>query len=134
MNVIKLPQKKRRVLERDIQAAIRKHVNRLPGVRIVRNNTGTLRDIRDVPITYGLGDGSPDLVGVIVVEGLPLTFAIEVKAPGKKPSPAQRAWHRFARKWGITVIVAHTVEYAMEQTRALQARYVSRVAQLRAAS
>jgi hypothetical protein len=126
MNVIKFERKQRRVLERDIQAQIRACVNRLPFARVVRNNTGMLRDVRDVPVFYGLGEGSPDLVGAIRVhlvsrKPIGIAFGIEVKRPGKKPTPPQRAWHRFARLWGIHVIVADSAELAVSEVRRLHA-------------
>src|SRR5882672_4792967 len=78
-------------LTREIMVAL----NRLPGVRVFRNNTGALPDRTGRIVYYGLGTGSPDLVGWKVmslakaVGGVAVWYdqavflGIEVKVPGK---------------------------------------------------
>lgn len=130
-------------LERDILNEIRSALAREPGVWIVRNNSGktksaeaiagvvcrivgirfmaaivaALRAFLGNPHAYGLGIGSPDLVGTVsVVDGsrtYPVFFAIEVKRPGKKPTADQVAWMKAATERGVSCGVAHTVGEAM---------------------
>lgn len=106
-------------------------VNRIPGVRVARNNSGKTpipcptckgKLCRGCamrlafPFSFGLGDGSPDLVGLITIGGLhsavpafesleplAIAFGLEVKQPGKTASPDQRAWHRVALSRGMHV-------------------------------
>lgn len=80
-------------------------------VLLWRNNTGRLQDRTGRWVQYGLGLGSPDLVGILRPSGQLL--AVEVKMPGKKPESHQEAWHRAARDAGAIVIVAHSVEEAL---------------------
>ncbi len=77
-----------------------------------RNNVGKLQDARGRWVTYGLGIGSPDLIGIVRPTGRML--CIEVKVPGKDPEPHQECWHRAARAAGALVIVAHSVEEAID--------------------
>jgi hypothetical protein len=80
-------------------------------VLLWRNNVGRLQDIRGRWITYGLGVGSPDLVGILRPSGRMIAF--EVKLPGKSPTPEQLAWHRAAAAAGALVVVVHSVEEAL---------------------
>lgn len=84
---------------------------KVPGVRARRNNVGKLPDLRGVWVHYGLGDGSPDIVGTISIGGmhsafrsrssiyLSIAFAVEMKTPEtivKKDmgrTPEQVSWH-----------------------------------------
>jgi hypothetical protein len=64
-------------------------------------------------ITYGLGTGSPDLVGA--VDGR--AFGLELKSPTGRTRPEQDAWHEAARRRGVPVAVVRTVEEAEEAIR-----------------
>ena len=59
-------------------------------------------------ITYGLGVGSPDLVGAI--DGR--AFGLELKSPTGRVRPEQVAWAEAARRRGVPVAVVRTVEEA----------------------
>ena len=59
-------------------------------------------------ITYGLGVGSPDLVGA--VDGR--AFGLELKSPTGRTRPEQIQWHDAARARGVAVAVVRTVEEA----------------------
>lgn len=120
------PREKRKPKEIDVQAAIVSAVGRLPGVRVVRNNVGTIEDSRGIPVTFGLGEGSPDLVGVITLGGpesairelahlepIALAFGIEVKQPGRYATRTQRGWHHVARRRGMPVGVARSPDDAV---------------------
>jgi hypothetical protein len=59
-------------------------------------------------IVYGLGKGSPDLVGI--VDGR--AFALELKAPDGALADHQAAWHVAARRRGAFVAVVRSAEEA----------------------
>lgn len=71
-------------LTREIMAAL----NRIPGVHVFRNNTGALEDRNGRLVYYGLGKGSPDLVGWISSQSVAYPTArflgVEVKVPGRE--------------------------------------------------
>src|ERR1019366_9150433 len=83
--MIEIPKKPpRKRIETDVTNEIRKWLGETSDVRLMRNNVGELRtvvrmrpdlgpNIAEVgrPVTYGLGTGSPDLVGHIAVEVMP---------------------------------------------------------------
>lgn len=62
------------------------------GCRLFRNNTGMLRDRHGRPVRFGLAVGSSDLIGWTMIRHCAVFTAIEVKQPGKRPTPAQRAF------------------------------------------
>lgn len=76
---------------------------------------------------YGLGTGSPDLVGILrikhrgyVLAGIWLCF--EVKVPGEVASPHQEKIHAIWRRFGAQIHVVTSVEEAraaLESTRRL---------------
>ena len=92
--------------EAEIQDAIRLAAHSL-GLVLWRNNTGLavdgLRRIR-----YGLAVGSSDLVGILVPEGR--FVALEVKAPGKRPTPEQERFLDLVRRSGGFAAVVRSVE------------------------
>jgi hypothetical protein len=75
--------------------------------RVVRNQVGFDGEHR---AAYGLGKGSPDLVGVLRSGR---AFCIEVKSASGRVTPEQSAWWRAARSWGVTGGIAHSVAEAM---------------------
>lgn len=113
----KLPPRVRQVHERTIQERIISALNRLPDIHVIRNNVGALRDRHDHLVTYGLGTGSPDLVGVLTAtigsRRVGLVFCLEVKRPGEGPSDEQLAWHAFARRRECFVATVTSVEEAL---------------------
>jgi len=66
-------------------------------VRLFRNNVGGLKDHRGQLVTYGLCNGSSDLIGLrrvtvtpdMVGQQLAVFTALEVKRPGQVPTEAQ---------------------------------------------
>jgi len=124
---------------RDLVAPMLRALNRMPGVRVTRNaNLGPVvpyarrlePDIR--PILAGLGVGSADLVGVVVVVGVPnvawashkigRVFCLEVKLPsdddrGLKAGvvrPDQRRWLETVRRFGGFAAVVTSLDQARE--------------------
>lgn len=81
--------------ETAIQKAIRVAVNASGRAIVWRNNTGV-----DVSrgVRYGLGNGSADLVGMLVPSGRFL--ALEVKTPIGTMSKDQLLWHDVVHKRG----------------------------------
>ncbi len=69
--------------EQNLSNAIALAVGGLPDVRLWRNNTGTIRDSRNIPVSFGLAVGSADRVGIVLPHGRFLS--IEVKRPGYRP-------------------------------------------------
>ena len=98
--------------ENKVQASIKKALDSLPascGVTVMRNNVGSYRSGSGHWVKYGLGLGSPDLVGWKSLEITPelvgtrvaVFVGIEVKrpasttgvrVPGGVVSPRQRSW------------------------------------------
>lgn len=93
--------------EAQIQAEIRLALNATGRVRLLRNSCGYDHDKR---VRYGLGEGSPDLIGVLRNGRV---FCLEVKKPGGRMSPQQVAWWRFAQQWGVQGGVATSVPEAL---------------------
>lgn len=60
-------------------------------------------------VTYGLGVGSPDLVGAVNGRA----FGIELKSDEGRLEPEQLAWHQAAARRRVLVRVARTVDEAV---------------------
>jgi len=123
---VKLPPKPHRESETaDLVRPIRVALNRLPGVRVWRNNSGVYRRITDdTKIRAGLGVGSADLVGVVKCEFMLVAlepfhsptgrfFALEVKRRGQKPTDEQLAWLAVVRGEGGFACVVHDIAQAL---------------------
>lgn len=78
--------------------------------RVWRNNVGQLRDARGIPITYGLGKGSADLIGFVFPTGQFL--AVEIKTPEGRLSDEQKAWLATVRDRNGIAVVLRSVEAA----------------------
>lgn len=125
--MIAIPKKPpRKVLEGDVLAAAREWLGQQPDVRMMRNNVGQLEDKTGRPVVYGLGNGSCDLIGHIAVQVYPVgktdgpwlniarAFGIELKAPGKRPSPDQVEWMNVKRRQGWAIGWADSLEGVKE--------------------
>lgn len=108
---------KESVRMKDIQIALAEL-----GYRLFRNNVGTLQNLRGEYVTYGLCEGSSDLVGWVSIEVTPemlgkkiaVFVACEVKQPGKKPTDKQAAFLSAIRSAGGIAVVATSVEEAID--------------------
>lgn len=111
--VIALPPRKvRKHTEGVVLAEIRARAAHLPWCVCWRSNTGALEDATGRKVYFGLCEGASDLVGIVRVlidhrregqvwaESLGRFFALEVKAPGKEPTPAQYEFLDLVRKMG----------------------------------
>lgn len=104
--------------EAKVQNDIRLALGRGP-VRLFRNNTGALKDLRGRMVTFGLCKGSSDLIGWrstaitpdMVGQRLAVFVAIEVKDQGR-PTPEQLAFIEAVRKAGGVAGVARSIEEA----------------------
>ena len=105
--------------EQQIQQQIRLTCSRGP-VRLMRNNTGTLRDQHGRPVSFGLAKGSSDLIGwktVTVTEDMigqqvAVFTSIEVKSPTGRLRPEQQQWIDAVQAAGGIAGVARSVEDA----------------------
>ena len=85
------------------------------GARLFRNSIGLCR-CRGTPITYGLGEGTADLVGWLPITVTPALLgkrlsvfvAVEVKTPGTATTKKQIAFLEAVRKAGGIALVAHS--------------------------
>jgi hypothetical protein len=106
-------------IQRDVELAIGAE----PDLLILRNNVGQAKHINETTgdiyrMPYGLGVGSPDLVGILGPRGR--WFCLELKQPGELPTAKQRACHAAWRRFGAFVATVTSVEEAraaLEQAR-----------------
>lgn len=81
--------------ESDILQQVRLRASQL-GAILWRNNTGMLRNDQGRPVFYGLCKGSSDLIGIFKGR----FTALEIKQPGKHPTPEQKAFIDAVNKAG----------------------------------
>lgn len=98
-------------IQRDVEAAIGAE----PDLLLLRNNVGQAEHVNEKTariyrLPYGLGVGSPDLVGILAPHGR--WFCLELKAPGEKPRKEQRECHAVWRRFGAFVETATSVDEA----------------------
>lgn len=113
----------RKRTESTAQAEILAALNRLPGVRVARNNVGRLQDRNGTWVAYGLGVGSPDIVGIYSagrVSGpravhVAAAFGVEVKSATGRVREEQALWHEAMRRRGLPTFVARSAEEAVRQ-------------------
>lgn len=92
--------------EADLTRACQLEATRI-GARLMRNNVGCLPDVRGVPVHFGLGIGSSDLIGWCPDA---VFLAIEVKLPGRKPTREQARFIEAVRMAGGRAGVAYSVQ------------------------
>ncbi len=95
--------------ETAIMRAIREAVNLTPGCRCWRNHTGKVQAKDGTWHSFGLGVGSPDLVGIAYGRLL----GIEVKTATGRIRPEQRAWLEAVTRLGGVVGVCRSVDEAL---------------------
>jgi hypothetical protein len=126
MSAIPLRKRKRPAKPREtpIMLEILQALAHEPGVNAWRNNTGVLEDRNGRPVTFGLAVGSADIVGIVarVISSDPAWHlyatvgrfvALEVKAPGKRPTDDQARWLELIRSRGGFACVVHSVDEAL---------------------
>ena len=95
--------------ETDLLFAIRQALVATGHVMLFRNNVGFDRERK---VKYGLGLGSPDLVGLLRPTGRLCGF--EVKTPIGRVSKDQKLWHAAARASGGFVAIVRSADEALE--------------------
>jgi hypothetical protein len=107
--------------ERTIQNAVLLDLGCQPDLILMRNTVGVATEYnpgngRTRYITYGLGEGSADLVGIlrrrIGGRSVGQWFCLEVKRPGEKAEDHQSLWARTVREMGGFVATVCSVEEA----------------------
>lgn len=87
---------------------------KVPSLTHFRNHTGCLPDGKGGMVRFGLGAGSPDLVGYkevlidssMVGQTMAVFVGLEIKLPGEKPRADQRHWlELLAEAGGIAAVV-----------------------------
>ena len=89
-----------------LQNRIRAAIAALPDARVWRNNNGL---DRERGVRYGLGKGSPDLIGI--VDGR--FIGLEVKMPRGRVSPEQAMWVNTILRLGGSAGVVRSVDEAL---------------------
>lgn len=114
-------------LERELQRRIEAAIGSEPDLLLLRNSVGQAEyvtdDGRSFFVPYGLGVGSPDIVGILRVRTrsndpldpprtLGTWFCLEVKTDKGTLSDEQLKCHHVWRKFGAFVAVVRSVEDA----------------------
>lgn len=103
-----------------------------PDLLLLRNNVGVAVHADGRRVRYGLGNGSPDLVGMLSTRhGHAAWFCLEVKAPGGRLSRVQVVRQASWRRFGAFVFVVTDVYqalHALDQTRTNVGRRLRRSA------
>lgn len=137
---------RRSVLEKKIQRAIEADLGAEPDLLLLKNSVGQAEYFNDAGeqyfVPYGLGVGSPDLVGLLRVEVLRpsrkgdtilqtalirtvgIWFCLEVKpSEVAEPDEHQKKCHAIWRRFGAFIDTVHSVEEAraaLERARRLE--------------
>lgn len=136
--------RRRSTLETKIQNEIEAALGCEPDLLLLRNSVGEAvyvdrRSGKEWHVPYGLGKGSPDLVSMLVVRGLPVPlsiwFCLEVKADSGELSEEQQACHAIWQRFGALVYVVRSagearaaLEHARARTREALEAWVRRAA------
>jgi hypothetical protein len=104
-----IPAAATRETEKGLMFRIRAELSTIPGVAVWRNNCGvdTSSGVR-----YGIGVGSADLVGFVVVRGVPVFAAWEVKTSTGRVRPEQAKWLAYCRRHGCIAGIVRSPEEA----------------------
>jgi hypothetical protein len=71
------------------------------GVVLSRNNCGSLLDVNGRLVRFGLfSPGGADLIGFRTINSIAQFVALEIKMPGKKPTPEQQHFIDMVNKSG----------------------------------
>lgn len=131
--------KRRTTLEKSIQRDIEEALGAEPDLLLLRNSVGQAQyfddDGKAFYVPYGLGNGSPDLVGLLRVRVLAdaegyqdgrdvgIWFCLEVKPPEGELEDDQKKCHAIWRRFGAFVETVRSVQdakRALERARRLE--------------
>lgn len=103
-------------LEKSVQNQILATIGALPDFLVMRNNVGRAKLTRDTGefyfLQYGLGVGTPDLIGILSPSGR--LVGLEIKAPGEDATPEQAVVHSAWRTFGAFVAVVRSPDEARD--------------------
>jgi hypothetical protein len=122
--------RRRSVLEKQIQRDIEADLGAEPDLLLLRNSVGKATyvddDAHEYHVPYGLGVGSPDLVGLLRLSigktTVAIWFCLELKTPEGKLDPEQEKCHAIWRRFGAFVETVRSVadaRCALERARHL---------------
>lgn len=128
--------KRRGVLEKQRQREIEAAIGAEPDLLLMKNSVGVAKYFDDngkqFIVPYGLGTGSPDLVGILRVTVGDLVvgvwFCLEVKADEGDLSPEQRRCHEIWRRFGAIVEVVRSADEASAALARARARFAPKEA------
>jgi hypothetical protein len=89
--------------------------------RLWRNNVGALPDVTGRIVKYGLGPGSPDLIGILAPWGRLVALEVKTHRKGSKQLEDQRAWERVIREMGGVYEVVRSADEARDVLRVARA-------------
>lgn len=114
--------RRRTHLEKSVQREIELALGAEPDLLLLRNSVGAARFVKEEDgseffVPYGLGVGSPDLVGLLRLElggvRVAIWFCLEVKPPEVKGAdPHQEKCHDIWRRFGAFIETVHSVDEA----------------------
>lgn len=113
--------RRRSRLETAIQNEIELAIGAEPDLLLLRNSVGKATYVspssgREYHVPYGLGEGSPDLVGILRVDVASITVGIwlvlEVKPPEGELEPEQLKCHEVWRSFGVIVETVRSADEA----------------------
>lgn len=119
--------------EAEIQREVEAALGGEPDLVLLRNSVGRAKFFNEetgstYTVPFGLGIGSPDLVGILRTPlGLGVWFCIELKVPGEHPTEEQRKCHAIWRRFGALVYVATSVDEARRALDDARQSVVSRL-------
>ena len=109
---------RRATLESEVQRQILAAIGAEPDFTVFKNAVGVATNYdaegRPRKHPYGLGVGSPDLVGILHVgQCIGCWVCLEVKVPGEDADPHQAVVHDQWRAMGALVYVVHSAKEAI---------------------
>lgn len=111
------PRAAKRYTESTLLAECREWANAQPDVRVWRNNVGKLQDANGRWVSYGLGIGSPDLIGVVRVpvfvvgeDARGIFLGAECKLVGARVSSEQEEWLMMIERFGGVAGIVRSVD------------------------
>lgn len=125
---------RRQQLEKKVQRDIELALGAEPDLLLLKNSVGQARFVdaegKEFFVPYGLGKGSPDLVGLLRISVVApvdrlvsIWFCLEVKAEGGVLSPDQEKTHAIWRRFGAFVDTVRSVgeaRAALDRARRLE--------------
>ncbi len=114
--------------EAKLQTESRLALGREPDIVVWRNHVAKAKTPDGRTHTFGLGQGSADLIGACRIEiteqhvgrVLAAMFAVELKGSGGRLRPEQKLWLAMVGSYGVRSGTAYTTEEAMAIAKGLK--------------